>query len=248
MICFLPLYLLKIKYDKNVSYLNYLILILGIYCIFISGMRSAYLCVVALFFMLFWDDIFKKIRLQLFFVVFFLIGLFMVLGRGELIDNLLDKRGVEYGTEISGTQEMFESRNKLASPSLNNFRDNPFFGIGFGVPTNATQPEFDLFNVWGLKYLPGTNVIISYPTEKGVLYTLLLEELGVIGFLLFLIIICNAFFFKLNHNFLLLTPILVLSLSEAGLFSLNGIGIFGFIVLLLSVLSYNQWPNIFKYY
>jgi ABC-type multidrug transport system fused ATPase/permease subunit len=245
LICALPLYLLKLKYDRKSNIYNYVVFFLGLYCVYLTGMRTAYFAIFSLYLIvLFWDDIYAKNRLQLFFAFFLLLGSFFTFGRSKFFDKLIDKRGTEVGYEITSRQEMLESRNKLLAPSLENFRNHPVLGIGFGVPTEATQVGYNMYEMWGIKYFPGTNIVISFPTEKGVLYSLILEELGIIGFALFIMILIRGFV-KKNHNLLLLIPLLTLSFGEGGLFSLNGIGIFGFILLLISVISDNDWSKTF---
>ncbi len=175
------------------------------------------------------------------FLTLILFGVFFSAGRGDLVEKILDKRGSEV-EGLNGIDEMVSSRSRKATPSLANFYSNPILGIGYGLPTESTDNLYDYKEHWGIGYLPGTDFIISFPVEKGILYTAILEELGIIGFILFLNVILRAM--KIDgHRFLLIMPLLVLSLGEASLFALNGIGIIGFIVLVICTVRHKYDIN-----
>jgi hypothetical protein len=180
-------------------------------------------------------DILGKIRGYLLFVILVLVSYLFSIGGFNFINKVLDKRGVEV-ENLNGVNEMYASRGQLAEPSILNFYQYPIFGIGFGVPSESTIKNFDYKNRWGITYFPGTKIIISYPVEKGVLYTMVLEELGIIGFVVFFFIVLRAISFR-SYKLLLIVPILLLSLGEASLFSLGGVGIFGFTILSICVLN-----------
>lgn len=236
MTCCLPFFLMKTKHDKEAKYFNLIVLLLGVYFIYATHMRSALITLFALsLFAIFFTNIFGEIRnFSLFLVLIFFSFLFSI-GGGGFLNKIFDKRGVEV-ENINNMEEMFQSRNQLLEPSLKNFYNKPILGIGYGIPTESTNANFDYMNRWGIGYFPGTKIIISYPVEKGVLYTAILEELGIIGFVLFLNIILRAFK-RYSNNIIFIIPILFLSLGEASLFSLGGAGIFGFLILGMCLLT-----------
>ncbi len=228
MLCF-PFFLIRAKVNRF-DLFHTIVIFGGIFYLYNTHMRSAYIAFFCLFIMLvFFDDLVKHFRLHLFFFLIILMGVFFSGGRMGLVSQLLDKRGAEV-EGLNGIDEMVNSRSKKASPSLANFYAKPIFGIGYGLPTECTNKFYNYKEHWGIAYFPGTDFIVSFPVEKGVLYTSILEELGFIGFVLFLNLILRGIKMK-DHRFLLLTPVLVLSLGEASLFSLNGIGVIGFVVL-----------------
>ena len=82
----------------------------------------------------------------------------------------------------SATQatEAFEaSRGAPIERSLRNFYANPVLGIGFGVPSDPGQLRVSRVPVLGIP--------LGAPVEKGFTGTAVLEELGIVGFLFFLI-------------------------------------------------------------
>ncbi len=227
-LCF-PFFLIRAKVNKF-DFFHTVLILGGIFYLYNTHMRSAYIAFFCIFIMVcFFDDLVKFFRPQLFLFFIILMGVFFSAGRIELLAQILDKRGAEV-EGLNGIDEMVGSRSKKASPSLANFYTNPILGIGYGLPTESTNKLYNYKEHWGIVYFPGTDFIISFPVEKGVLYTSILEELGVIGFVLFLNLILRGTR-MIEHRFLLLLPVLVLSLGEASLFSLNGIGVFGFVVL-----------------
>jgi hypothetical protein len=225
----LPFFLVRSCIHKF-DFFHTVILFGGLFFLFNTHMRSAYIAVGALFLaLLFFDDLLKKYRFWLFFSLILFFGVFFVSGRSEFIQQIFDKRGSEV-EGVNGVDEMISSRSKRATPSLANFYSNPFLGIGYGLPTESTDKHYNYKDHWGIVYFPGTDLVISFPVEKGVLYTAILEELGLIGFILFLNLIFRTIRI-LEHRILLIIPVLILSIGEASLFSLNGIGLFGFVVL-----------------
>jgi hypothetical protein len=121
------------------------------------------------------------------------------------------------------------SREVLYKPMIANIIENPLIGIGFGL---ASDPQ-----AMNIKYFHG--IPISAPIEKGVLPLAILEEVGVYGFIFFmiwvLIIIRRAIADSFASLIVLLT-FLLFNLGEAGLFSPNGLGML-YLIVMTSVIT-----------
>jgi len=118
------------------------------------------------------------------------------------------------------------SRQGSIEYSLANFRQSPIYGIGFQVATTDHFKE---------------NATLFYaPVEKGFLPTALLEEVGVVGTLFFVIFV-GAFLYQLvrERNIPGTTMFLTLlftNLGEASFFALAGHGAFGWMLVVAGIL------------
>jgi hypothetical protein len=220
---------------KNIELI---IIIFSLVFIFLTKMRSAYLTsAFSIIVISFSQADFRRWRYYILFGVFAL-GIYSLAFDNTFLYKVFDKRNSEIDSPISSFDEMISSRNKLANPSLDNFSKNPIFGIGLGVPSNYNDTDFDINEAWGVTYLPGTKVIISFPVEKGVVYTLILEELGLFGmffFILFIISLLIGVNIERNvFSFITVFSVLIISTGEAGLFSPNGGGFFAILAMFFS--------------
>jgi hypothetical protein len=120
------------------------------------------------------------------------------------------------------------SREVLYAPMTANIVEYPMTGIGFGLGSEPLSMN--------VKYFKG--IPISAPIEKGILPLMVLEEIGIFGFLFFLIWILilslKAIAISFSSTLILLT-ILLLNLGEAGLFSPNGFGMLYLILITMSI-------------
>lgn len=80
--------------------------------------------------------------------------------------------GLQVNESSSLLEQMFASRLNLMDVGWANFLEHPWFGIGLGIPSSLVLPS----NVTRL----GT-FIISAPGEKGLFLTATLEEIGLVG-------------------------------------------------------------------
>jgi len=115
----------------------------------------------------------------------------------------------------------------------------PFTGIGFGIASDYLSMDIVRDPILGLP--------ISAPIEKGVTPLMVLEEVGIIGFILFAIwiwILIRRSIVNGASAFLVMTTLLLLNLSEATLFSPGGAGLL--ILILLS--SSATKPRVSKLY
>jgi len=227
--------LLNIRLSKNKK-LDLLILIGSVVFLFLSKSRTAYFVVLLdLFILAFFLKGYSKYRAVLLSGIAFLV-LYSLMFDNSFIENLFDKRNKQVSYKVSSSfDEMYNSRLQLAGPSMNNFYNNLAFGIGMGVPSEITSNSFDFTDRWGITYLPYTKIIISYPVEKGVQYTAILEELGLFGMLFFIFFILS-FFPVLNneiayYSLIAIFTVLFISIGEASFFSPNGLGFFALFLL-----------------
>jgi len=122
------------------------------------------------------------------------------------------------------------SRAVLFEPMITNISESPILGIGFGIASDSTAMNVVRDPLFG--------IAISAPIEKGVMPLAILEEVGVVGFILVAIWIL----FLLRHAaangitpFLVSTTVLLINLGESTLFSPGGMGMFMLILLNFAV-------------
>ena len=111
---------------------------------------------------------------------------------------------------------VFESRMPLIESSWRVFVQRPWTGIGFGT---SIDPQF-----------VANATLFSAPTEKGFLPTALLEEVGIIGALLFAVFLIAFFvhYWKIRNIIALgmMACLLLLNLGEMMFFALGGMGLY----------------------
>ena len=121
---------------------------------------------------------------------------------------------------------ILSSRSGLIAASLENFRESPVIGIGFGV--SKTQ------------YFRENATLFYAPVEKGFLPTALLEEVGVIGTSAFVLFMATMFVGLVRTRNIpgvaMLASLLVLNLGEAGLFALGGHGAYMWLFVMGGIL------------
>ncbi len=141
-----------------------------------------------------------------------------------LISELILK-GTDYDSSDLSSIFLY-SRGGFIFASIQNFLSNPYFGIGFGVPS--------IIEYSNIVYDPIFNLPISAPVEKAFFFSAILEEMGIIGTLVFLIFylkMTKIFYRKINLFFLLLLyfSILTLSTFEFYFFSMGTLGSFNWL-------------------
>lgn len=125
--------------------------------------------------------------------------------------------------------ELFErSRGFLVEASLQNFAEHPLFGIGIGVPTDYEDTDIS-------KYQSIANIPISASVEKGFLPAAILEEMGIVGLIL-TIIMLFMLIKRVQRRFTfmalwLLFSALLINTGEAILFSVGGLGLFVWLII-----------------
>lgn len=134
-------------------------------------------------------------------------------------------------TEVS--EVVYESRGFLIAASMQNFYDFPVFGIGFGVPTDYERGFQNMSTFMGIP--TGASI------EKGFMPSAVLEETGLVGATLTVILIMTLIVVvnrkQQFHVLWLLMTTLLLNVGEAVLFSFGGLGLFAWLMI---GFSYNQ--------
>ena len=149
-----------------------------------------------------------------------ILSLFFAPGQFQL---MLEEFATKGEGEFGGLTEAFaESRESLIDRSMDNFRQYPIAGIGFGVPSDTSQELFEVKRVGGIP--------ISASVEKGSLPAAMLEETGIIGAVLCLVLLAAVLYSMGSGGdytlaWIALTAIL-LNVGEAMLFSMGGLGLF----------------------
>lgn len=142
------------------------------------------------------------------------------------IQVILTKSG---RSSTSGFEALEESRGFLVSASLNNFKDNPIFGIGFQV-SNGKYGSYDMNIIRDSLFgLP-----IEAVVEKGVFWTALLEEVGLLGAFGFLIFLFS-YYKKLpkKMGIIIISAFFLVGLGESFFFTLGGMGGFAWCIIFM---------------
>lgn len=217
-----------------------------IFLTFVSGARGAFagtiICFIVVIFLSLFLQKFRNdvlIILKNKYILFFILMVVFVvpaLFAKHFISEFLLKSS-EYDT-FNFSDVFMASRGKFILISYLNFLDNPFFGIGFGLPSIL---DFDR-----ITFDPIFGVPISAPVEKAFLFTALLEEIGIFGLLAFFVFYIKYSIFlykKINSIFplALFFSILTLSIFEYYFLSMGTLGSFNWLWIgFVSHLAFNQ--------
>ncbi|WP_306253732.1 O-antigen ligase family protein [Parvularcula sp. IMCC14364] len=153
-----------------------------------------------------------------------------ILFAGPLFTSVMET--LQKNSESASIAEAYgESRGALIDEMLDNIREDPLTGIGFGI---ASDPE-------NMVVETVSGIPISAVVEKGVTHIAVWEELGLLGLFLVIywatVIFSNAARAALGQ-FALLLSIFVLNLGEATLFSAGGMGLLQ--ILFIGFASYRM--------
>lgn len=115
------------------------------------------------------------------------------------------------------SEELLKTRQGLMDEALKNFSESPVIGNGFQVSKGMEHREIN-----------SITDLLSAPIEKGVWITAILEEGGILGFVLFLIFLIIAFCSFISQGAVstgaVLLVILISNLGEFSMFSMTGMG------------------------
>lgn len=165
----------------------------------------------------------------LYFLLIF-IAVFSFVEIVNLTSDFLQKGGRSDGDNF---QEIYEnSRGRLYIPMLSNIQNNFYSGIGFGISSDYQDLE--------ISRDPTLGIPTSAPIEKGIVILAVFEELGLFGFILFLLWLFSSIIsiFKSNVLFFsLATCVFLMNFGESVLFSPGGLGMLHIIIFIMSVLS-----------
>lgn len=138
------------------------------------------------------------------------------------VNNLIHKGK----SERSVTESFHHSRGRLIETQISNFKKEPWVGNGFGVYASGQFPS-------GVKYFMG--LPISASVEKGIIFTSILEETGIIGttfFIIFIVSILYPIIVYAKIPFLsMIIACIAVNFGEAILFSVNGNGIWYWLLI-----------------
>ena len=171
------------------------------------------------------------LRSKRFFVLALLFLLVLIVPGSPLpsvVNDYISKSGPADVDNLLGVYQA--SRAVLFEPMIANISENPILGIGFGIASDSTAMNVVRDPLFG--------IAISAPVEKGTLPLVILEETGVVGFILVAIWIL----FLLRRaaangiaSFLVVTTMLLINLGESVLFSPGGMGMLMLILLSFAV-------------
>lgn len=229
--------------NKKISFIMKLIILGGWITIFATRCRAAILAAVLgiLFTMVIaflrrpsWNkSLLMFIRKPVFVTIIFLTIIIMIFSGSVITVAIRDFIYKNPGTIYENIQL---SRGFLIQHSWENFKEHPLIGIGFGV---ASEKEKFI-----VKKLKNISIPLGAPTEKGFLPTALLEEVGIIGTILFLI-----FFSKLVKPIIkfgdlpsawLFWSAFFISFGEMVFFSPGGLGMHIWLCLALAIHNCNR--------
>ena len=162
---------------------------------------------------------------------FALIGILSIFFAPSQFQKMLEEFATKGEGDYGGISQAFtQSRQSLIDRSMDNFRQYPIAGIGFGLPSEASGTSESLLKVQRIAGIP-----ISASVEKGSLPAAMLEETGIIGAVLCLALLAAVVHSMVTRgNYILswmaLTAIL-LNVGEAMFFSMGGLGLFVWTVI-----------------
>lgn len=178
------------------------------------------------------DFAWRKITKSLVIVLICLILLFpFFLIYEDAISNTAKKMAFKRSRETEIAAAFYVSRGFLVARSWENFRNNMITGIGFGVASNPYEMLVQRDSVFGLP--------MGAPTEKGFLVFGVLEELGIIGFTFFVLILGSLFYpiLKRGGKFSLAvlgTAVFLANFGEATFLSPGGMGLWMWLLLIFA--------------
>jgi hypothetical protein len=134
---------------------------------------------------------------------------------------------IEKDYNVKNFVDIYISSRLIAmEPLIENIKHTLLTGIGFGLPSLNTYKPVNNFNLEILNY---------FTYEKGNIFLLVLEEVGLLGFLIFIFwlffLIQRLILSRNNIALIIFINILLINLGEAVLFSTGGLGLFLLILL-----------------
>jgi hypothetical protein len=142
----------------------------------------------------------------------------------KTVEATISEYLVKGNTSSSFSESLVKSRGNLVNAQLNNIASEPIYGIGFKIPSNRIAITKQ-----------SSNDLVFY--EKGNMILACLEELGLVGCLIFVYLLISMILStsKVNYGFEILAIISIFTtLGEATLFSIGGLGILIWTLLFLN--------------
>lgn len=219
---------------KNVQSLKkYIILfIITVVCMLISGSRTSIVSTAMAIFLCFpvffrarsknFGVSMRKAAGSFFVVLGFLIVTFSI---SETFSDFLSGFITKGQSDATISEAFQHSRGRGVEGHLANFMKSPWIGNGFGVGFSAD---------FGAKITYLMGIPVSAASEKGIVYTAILEEIGIIGLIPFLFFLGTLFIraIRLAPSFMaMLFSCLTVNIGEAVLFSVNGNGLVYWVII-----------------
>lgn len=218
----------KLLTDKDFRWYDFFLFILSLTAVYLSGARTgvisifvAYLIAVLFRFIFNVNISNRLVRRSILFgaPVVLLLSFF---GSTVVKDYFLKNSESE---DVSGA--LLVSRGFLIEESMENIRNNFYFGIGFGIAKSPSK---------GFSPIKTGGFIMSAPTEKPNLLLAVLEEVGIFSFLLFLIFtiyLIKDMLSNPNENFFAFGGLTAIStnISEMTFFSMGALGLFVWLMI-----------------
>ena len=172
----------------------------------------------------------KKFRLSIFIsrsVFYISIIIIIITLFGSEISQLISKFIMKNESDVSGIFDAYQiSRYDRFLPMLININNNFMLGIGFGIGSDPSA----MF----IQREPIFNLPISASTEKGMVFLMMLEEVGFFIFIIFIMWLSYIFykaFINGLEGLIVFFTIIFLNLGESTFFSMGGLGLLSIIIL-----------------
>jgi hypothetical protein len=214
--------------SKNKS--KWLLIIVVIILLYLTRARTGFLTLLALILPLTIKSLYELITLKFSSIIlrllnyikpFFLLTLICSFGVMYIGSDQLKKLIYKSDENTNIEEALEDSRGFIMKQQISNFKNNPIFGIGFGI-ANSDSHEQKVKNFNGIP--------INASTEKANLPLALLEETGIIGFITvipFIFFITN----KLDIVKIFWIAILLSNLSEFTFFSYGSFGLLSGVII-----------------
>ena len=164
-----------------------------------------------------------------------IIVLFGFMNFNEIKESYQDfiHKGKEFTTIGEGYHQ---TRGMLIERSLENFRDHPVTGIGFGIGSDIHRFE--------AKRTESLGLVIGASTEKGFIGSAILEEIGIFGTFIFLIFLCSLILYVYKHGTysqaVLMFSAFSVNIAEMVLFSFGGLGLYIWLLIGYAIMPSNE--------
>lgn len=209
---------------KDINRYNTIFIFISIIEIFMSDSRTSIITLVII--LLYYFFILKPITFH-----YNSKELFKYLGLGCLISSVLIILVLVYKNNFTNlftskllkgqtTDTILYSREGQINEFKNDFYSNKLFGVGFGVDgANGRIQSFELK--------------LSYPVERGNIVLAILSETGIIGMIIFGVLIFYLFYYARKENntkeylykLIFIIVIILISFGEMTFFSTNSLGV-----------------------
>jgi hypothetical protein len=245
---FLAWFIAQFLITRNRLFWYFALISIGVFSILASESRTALgalllgTLIPLLFILLIYRSntlkILPRLGSKFFLVTFFMLSIIFNVFFLDQFKSFLYKSNNIQGIERSSSDILSSlklSRKDFVNSMLENIKENPVGGIGFGIASSQNEMKIYRDPIFGLP--------IGAPVEKGVLPIAIIEELGFLGAVLtlgwFVMIFRQAGRAGLASIFVLTTCIMI-NLGENIFFSTGGMG---FLVIILTTWSMTPKPS-----